>query len=129
MRIKAKAKLGFDLLFSFFGPLPRVTPNKAILVRSHHLARASYSGQPSRADSIAIDETNILNNKSCQEFLIMVARRNTHPKSYLQISQWLDSFASVDSRKTLPCLGFIEYSPKDQVSLKNTMGSICTPNH
>jgi hypothetical protein len=30
---------------------------------------------------------------------------------------------SVDSKKTLPCLGLIEYSPKDQVSLKNTIGS------
>jgi len=27
-------------------------------------------------------------------------------------------FESADSRKTLPCLGLIEYSPKNQVSLK-----------
>ncbi len=47
-----------------------------------------------------------------------MGRRNTRPKSYLQVFQWLNSFASVDSKKTLPCLGFIEYSPKDQVSLK-----------
>ena len=52
-----------------------------------------------------------------------MGRRNTRPKSYLQVFQWLNSFASVDSKKTLPCLGFIEYSPKDQVSLKSTIGS------
>jgi hypothetical protein len=28
-----------------------------------------------------------------------------------------------DSKKTLPCLGFIQYSSKDQLSLKNTIGS------
>ena len=52
-----------------------------------------------------------------------MGRRNTHPKPYRQVFQWLDSFASVDSRKTLPCLGLIEYGPKDQVLLKNTIGS------
>jgi len=52
-----------------------------------------------------------------------MGRRNTHPKSYLQAFQWLNSFASVDSRKTLPCLGLIKYSPKDRVLLKNTNGS------
>jgi hypothetical protein len=52
-----------------------------------------------------------------------MGRRNTRPKFYLQVFQWLNSFASVDSKKALPCLGFIEYSPKDQVSLKNTIGS------
>src|ERR1700751_2458527 len=31
----------------------------------------------------------------------------------------LNSFESVDSKKTLPCLGLIEYSPKDHVSLKH----------
>src|ERR1700751_3354055 len=30
----------------------------------------------------------------------------------------LNCFESVDSKKTLPCLGLIEYSPKDHVSLK-----------
>jgi hypothetical protein len=35
----------------------------------------------------------------------------------------LNSFESVDSKKTLPCLGLIEYGSKDQVSLKNTIGS------
>jgi len=55
--------------------------------------------------------------------VVSMGRRNTHPKSYLQVFQWLNSFASVDSKKTLPCLGFIEYSPKDQVSLKGTIGS------
>ena len=55
--------------------------------------------------------------------VVSMGRRNTHPKSYLQVFQWLNSLASVDSKKTLPCLGFIEYSPKDQVSLKNTIGS------
>jgi len=58
------------IYFSFFGPLPRDTPDKAILVRSHHLARITYSGQPLRADSIAIDQMNILNDKPCQELLI-----------------------------------------------------------
>ena len=48
---------------------------------------------------------------------------NTYAESYLQVFQWLNSFASVDSRKTLPCLGLIEYSPKDRVRLKNTIGS------
>jgi hypothetical protein len=52
-----------------------------------------------------------------------MGRRTTRPKYYLQVSQWLNSFASVDSKKTLPCLGFTEYSPKDQVSLKGTTGS------
>jgi hypothetical protein len=37
--------------------------------------------------------------------------------------QWLNSFESADSKKTLPCLGLIEYSPKDRVCLKNTIGS------
>jgi hypothetical protein len=52
-----------------------------------------------------------------------MGRRNTRPKSYLQVFQWPNSFASVDSKKTRPCLGLIEYSPKDQVSLKSTIGS------
>jgi hypothetical protein len=52
-----------------------------------------------------------------------MGRRNTRPKSYLQVFQWLNSFVTVDSKKTLPCLGLIDYSPKDQVSLKNTIGS------
>ena len=52
-----------------------------------------------------------------------MGRRNSHTKSYLQVFQWLNAFASVDSRKTLPCFGLIEYSPKDQVLLKNTIGS------
>jgi hypothetical protein len=52
-----------------------------------------------------------------------MGRRNTHPKSYLRVFQRLNSFESVDSRKTLPCLGLIEYSPKDQVLLKDAIGS------
>jgi hypothetical protein len=40
-----------------------------------------------------------------------MGRRNTRPKSNLQLIQWLDSFPSVNSKKTLPCLGLIEYSP------------------
>jgi hypothetical protein len=52
-----------------------------------------------------------------------MGRRNTRPKSYLQVFQWLNQFASADSKKTLRCLGLVEYSPKDQVSLKNTIGS------
>jgi hypothetical protein len=50
-------------------------------------------------------------------------RHNTGPKSKLQVFSTLNSFESADSKKTLPCLGLIEYSPKDQVSLKNTIGS------
>ncbi len=55
--------------------------------------------------------------------VVSMGRRNTHPKSYLQVFQWLNSLASVDSRKTLPCLGLIEYSPRDQILLKKTIGS------
>src|SRR5215468_4524643 len=47
--------------------------------------------------------------------VVSMGRRNTRPKSYLQVFQWLSSFASVDSRKTSPCLGLIKYGPKDQV--------------
>lgn len=53
-----------------------------------------------------------------------MGRRNTHPKSYLHVFQCLNSIESVESKKTLPCLGSIEYSSNDQVSLKNTIGSI-----
>jgi hypothetical protein len=53
-----------------------------------------------------------------------MGRRNTGPKSDLQMFQWLNSFECADSKKTLPCLGLIEYGPKDQVSLNNTIGSI-----
>jgi hypothetical protein len=53
--------------------------------------------------------------------VLSMGRRKIHPNSYLHVFQWLNSFASVDSKKTLPCLGFIEYSPKDQVSLKNAI--------
>jgi hypothetical protein len=49
--------------------------------------------------------------------------RNTRPKSYLQVFQWLHSFGRGNSKKTLPCLGLSEYSPKGQVSLKNAIGS------
>ena len=55
--------------------------------------------------------------------VVSMGRRNIRPKSYLQVFIWLNSFASPDSKKTLPCLGLIEYSPKDQVSLKDTIGS------
>jgi hypothetical protein len=55
--------------------------------------------------------------------VVSMGRRNTHGKSYLQVFQWLNSFASVNSRKTLPCLCLIEYSLKDRVLLKNTIGS------
>jgi hypothetical protein len=34
-----------------------------------------------------------------------------------------NSFAGADSKKTLPCVGFIEYSPKDQIWLKSTIRS------
>ena len=46
---------------------------------------------------------------------VSMGRRNTRPKSYPQVFQWLNSFASVDSRKTLPCLGLIEYGLRDRV--------------
>jgi hypothetical protein len=52
-----------------------------------------------------------------------MGRRNTGPIFNLQMFQRLHSFESADSKKTLPYLGLIEYSPKDQVSLKNAMGS------
>jgi hypothetical protein len=48
-----------------------------------------------------------------------MGRCNTHPKSHLQVN----SFPTVDLKKILSCLGFIEYSSKDQVSLKDTIGS------
>jgi hypothetical protein len=52
-----------------------------------------------------------------------MGRRNTGPKSNLLVFQLLNSFESADSKKALPCLGLIEYRPKDQLSLKNTIGS------
>jgi len=51
-----------------------------------------------------------------------MGRRNTGPKSNLQLFQWLNSFESADSKKTLPCLGLIEYSPKDRVSFSENAG-------
>jgi hypothetical protein len=55
--------------------------------------------------------------------VVSMGRRNAGRKSNLQMFQRLNSFESADSKKTLPCLGLIEYSPKDQVSLRNTIGS------
>ena len=55
--------------------------------------------------------------------VVSMGQRNTGLKSNLQVFQRLNSFESADSKKTQPCLGLIEYSPKDQVSLKNTIGS------
>jgi hypothetical protein len=52
-----------------------------------------------------------------------MGRRNTGPKFNLQMFQRLNSFESADSKKTLPCLGLIEHSPKDQVCLNKTTGS------
>jgi hypothetical protein len=52
--------------------------------------------------------------------VVSMGRRNAGPKSNLQMFQRLNSFESADSKKTLPCLGLIEYSSKEQVSLKNT---------
>ena len=43
--------------------------------------------------------------------VVSMGRRNTGPKSNLQVFQRLNSFESADSKKTLPCLGLIEYSP------------------
>jgi hypothetical protein len=52
-----------------------------------------------------------------------MGRRNTRPR-FLSAGVSIAKFVpSVDSKKTLPCLGLIEYSSKDQVSLKNTIGS------
>jgi hypothetical protein len=45
--------------------------------------------------------------------MVSMGRRNTHPKSYQRVFQWLNSFARVDSRKTLACLRLVEYSPKN----------------
>ena len=45
-----------------------------------------------------------------------MGRRNTSSQFYLQEFQGLGSFMSVDSKKTLPCLGLIEYSSKDWLS-------------
>jgi len=53
-----------------------------------------------------------------------MGRRNTGPQSNLQVFQGPNLFESHDPEKTLPCLGLIEYSPMDQVALKNTIGSI-----
>jgi hypothetical protein len=55
--------------------------------------------------------------------VVSMGRRNSGPTSNLQVFQWLNSFESADSKKTLPCLGLIEYSTEDQVSSKNTIGS------
>ncbi len=55
--------------------------------------------------------------------VVSMGRRNTGPKSNLQVFQWLNSSERASSKKTLPCLGLIERSPKDQVSLKNAIGS------
>jgi hypothetical protein len=60
----------------------------------------------------------LLDSRSPGTPVVSMGQRNAHPESYLQVFQWLNSFASVDSRKTLPCLGLIGYSPKDQVLLK-----------
>ena len=55
--------------------------------------------------------------------VVSMGRRNTGPKSNLQMFQRPNSFGSADSKKTLPCLGLIEYSPRDQVALKNIIAS------
>jgi hypothetical protein len=65
---------------------------------------------------------NLFIKKFTRERVVM-GRRNTGPKSNLQVFQRLNSLESADSKKTLPYLGLIEYSSKDQVSLKNTIGS------
>jgi hypothetical protein len=52
-----------------------------------------------------------------------MGRRNSSLKSNLQEIEWLNSFQSADSTKTLPCLGLVDYNPGDRVSLKNTIGS------
>ena len=40
--------------------------------------------------------------------VVSMGRRNTGPKSNLQVFQRLNSFESADSKKTLPYLGLIE---------------------
>jgi len=40
---------------------------------------------------------------------VSMGRRNTRPKPYLRVFQWLNSFSSVDSKKTLRCVGLMEY--------------------
>ena len=44
--------------------------------------------------------------------VVSMGRRNTGPKSNLQVFQRLNSFESADSKKTLPCLGLIEYAQR-----------------
>lgn len=47
-----------------------------------------------------------------------------HSPEFLSADVSMAKFvASVDLRKTLPCLGLIEFSLKDQVLLKDTIGS------
>ena len=41
----------------------------------------------------------------------------------MRVFEWLNSFVSVGSKKTRACLGLIELSSKDQVPLKNIIGS------
>jgi hypothetical protein len=68
--------------------------------------------------AVAVDWPQCLINA-----VVSMGRSNTGPKSNLQVFQRLKSFESADSKKTLPCLGLTEYSSKEQVSLKNAIGS------
>ena len=55
-----------------------------------------------------------------------MGRRNTGPKSNLQMFQWLNSFESAESKKTLPCLGLIECSPLEKRNRINRIESVAS---
>jgi hypothetical protein len=55
--------------------------------------------------------------------VVSMGRCNSDSKFNLHASVWLNSFESADSKKTLPCLGLIEYGQIDGVSSKSTIGS------
>ena len=48
-----------------------------------------------------------------------MGQRNASSKSRCSSFKRLNSFANVNSKKQLPCLGLIESSPRDRSSLKN----------
>jgi hypothetical protein len=91
--------------------------------RAPYYSGTSLVVKHSRPGIDAPSETGPRKSQLPVTVVVSTGRRNTLPKSYLPVLQWLNSFASFDSRKTLPCLGLIGCSPKDQVLLKNAIGS------
>jgi hypothetical protein len=89
----------------------------ACSIRKHGIAAAGFD------DNYCNQVLSLVTSECLINEVVSMGRRNTGPKSNLQVCQWLNSFESADSKKTLPCLGLIEYSPKDRVALKNTIGS------